>query len=150
MSGINWKEVDRQTDAALDVAALQERLNLSAKDFEFPPSVQSQKNIRAINAMRDATRLFAALQAENERLTEILDRRQKEYSASITRAEREITDTVNRAEAAEAKIADLRLIENIAREWVAAVELDSSWDGWDHHYKAMWKLLFRLKQEDQG
>ena len=45
-----------------------------------------------------------------------------------------------RATAAEAALADARTaLESIIRdlqEWVDAVEQDSSWDGWDQHYKA--------------
>ena len=32
----------------------------------------------------------------------------------------------------------------LMRDWCAAVDYDSSWDGWDHHYKDACALLARI------
>ncbi len=38
--------------------------------------------------------------------------------------------------------ASLTNIRDAAKQWCDAVDRESSWDGWDHHFKAMkWELL---------
>jgi hypothetical protein len=47
--------------SAQPYAGLLEQLNASAKDFELPPSIQSMRNIRAIDAMNEAAEAISSL-----------------------------------------------------------------------------------------
>lgn len=44
-----------------------EQLQASAREFELPPSIQSMRNIRAINAMNEAAERLRTLAAERDR-----------------------------------------------------------------------------------
>lgn len=106
-------------------------------DAATPLPVPINWKVRAEKAEQERDALLAR-QDRNEKAMDIIDR-----AAKLLEAEPDMPAQIASLKAERDMLrAALERIAEAAQKWCDAVDRDPSWDGWDHHFKAMkYKLL---------